>query len=416
MRLPMVVVLILASAGSVAAAEFVSDLDRCLAGKNLPRAVRFVAPGGRTIYGRVEEVESGIPTSIVPLLSTETPLAEVVRRVGKVDPSIDLPPLKLSAKKSAARICSPAPIPQSAIDSEERVIVAAGLNYAAHAEEAGGGDIFLFPKPVEPTRPYGPVVRHADVTLLDYEVELAFVLLEDVDLRALPTRKEFLARSAFFVTNEISDREPIIREAALSGPGTGFVKGKGRAGFLPSGPWMVRGTELFAALEACGADGLGLRLEVDEGDGFRIRQQASTAAMILDPMDLLAALAAELESAGLRTSMPVLREGEQYFYPMAVGEEAPRLPAGSVILTGTPEGVAVATPDPIALTLRGILRLQSPFAQFLAEEKARAEAAEPGGYLAPGDRVRASIDGLGSQVVEIVDAKATRGPDLCTTQ
>jgi 2-keto-4-pentenoate hydratase/2-oxohepta-3-ene-1,7-dioic acid hydratase in catechol pathway len=264
----------------------------------------------------------------------------------------------------------------------------------------------VFPKPVEPTAPYGAVSAPAGVTLLDYEVELAFVLLADVTLTALPTWETLLDQSAFFVTNDITDREAIIRNAALTGPGTGFVEAKGQPGFMPAGPWLVRGRELFAAAAACGGRGLPIRLEVDSGEGFELRQDANTELLLLDPIALLARVAEQVRTTGLRSEMPVVRGGETRHYPLAVDEAAPRLPAGSVVLTGTPEGVALATPDPLGLVARGALRLRGPFEQFRQEELARAAAREPGGYLAPGDRVRARIAGLGTQLFKIAESGA----------
>src|SRR5258706_5710677 len=105
--------------------------------------------------------------------------------------------------------------------------------------------------------------------------------------------------------------------------------------------------------------------------------------------------------------MKVVRNGEERHYPLAVDDAAPRLPAGSVVLTGTPEGVALATPDRLGLVARGALHLRGPFEQFRQEEKARAAARVPGGYLAPGDRMRARIAGLGTQVVQIAEPGAS---------
>jgi hypothetical protein len=135
--------------------------------------------------------------------------------------------------------------------------------------------------------------------------------------------------------------------------------------------------------------------------------------MIQDPLALLAKIADEVEEMGLYTAMPFLRDGKPRHYPLAVGADAPRLPAGSVILTGTPDGVALQPPGLLALIFRGILRLQNPRDQFIADEKARV--ADPGGYLEPGDRVRASIDGLGAQIVDIVDAGEAFAPDPCAS-
>lgn len=386
-----------------------SELDRCLSQQALPRVARVVGPDGRVHFARVLEDVGGVPHRVAPLAADGTPLAEVLERAAAASPagSADagsgwpIPPAE-----AATRICAPFALAQSAIDAEQVVVVAAGLNYRAHAEEAGGGEVFLFPKPSAPTPPYAPLRRPAEVRLLDYEVELGFVLLADLALEPTPSREALLAQSAFFVSNEVTDREPIIRHAALDGPGTGFVEAKGQPGFLPAGPWLVRGRELFAALDACGADGLGLRLAVDAGAGFETRQDSTTALMLVDLTGLLERLADEVRRHGLRTAMPFERDGETRFHPIAVDETAPRLPAGSVVLTGTPAGVALGTPDPLGLVLRGAVRLRGPFEQFRREQLARAEAREPGGYLAPGDRVRASIDGLGTQQLTVTGPEA----------
>ncbi len=389
------------------------DLERCLEGQGLVRVARVVGPDGRPFQARVVSHEDGVPSAFAPIPGGRSDLADVFERAAAAP---DAAPLwRIAASERAGRICAPFRLPQAAIDAERRVVVAAGLNYAAHAEEAGGGDVFVFPKPVEPGAPFGALAAPAGVTLLDYEVELAFVLLADVDLRALPTRDELLARSAFFVANDVTDREPIIRNATLSGPGTGFVEAKGQPGFLPAGPWLVRGRELFAALAACGAEGLGLRLEVDEGEGFQTRQEATTAAMILDPLAFLERIAEEVTGRGPRSAMPVRRAGDVRHYPLAVegADGSLRLPAGSVVLTGTPEGVALQAPAPLGVLARGLLRLRGPFEQFRQEELARAAAGAPGGYLAPGDRMRASIDGLGTQIIRIGEPGAPLAHDPC---
>ncbi len=405
--------LVAVSVSAPGGAEPPAQIERCLDQRGLPRVARVLAPDGRRVYARVVAEAGGIPTALVPLAEDGFHLAAVFERAGRAGPQGEATVWEISDDELESRVCAPVHLPQAEIDAEERVVVAAGLNYAAHAEEAGGGDVFLFPKPVAPTAPYGQVVAPDGVTLLDYEVELGFVLLADVDLRALPSRDEFLGKAAFFVANDVSDREPIIRHKALRGPGTGFVEAKGQPGFLPLGPWMVRGTELFAALAACGADGLGIRLAVDEGDGFRVRQDASTASMILDPLEFLGKIAEEIRRGGLRTPMPVLRDGRARHYPLAVDAQAPRLPAGSLVLTGTPDGVALQAPVPLALLARGLLRLRSPFEQFRLEELERAASGGPGGYLEAGDRMRASIDGLGAQIVGVLAPGAARHPDPC---
>lgn len=378
------------------------DLDACLAASDLLRVARVVDPQGRIVYARVVEQRDGHATRVATLAGPDTPLAELFAAPD--------PPAGEAFDVSDDRICAVVDLPESDLDGETRVIVATGLNYAAHADEAGGGDVFLFPKPAAPTPPYARVVPPAGVTLLDYEVELAFVLLEEIDPLDPPSREALLAKSAFFLSNDVSDREPIIRKLDFSGPSSGFPEAKGQPGFFPAGPWMVRGSDLFAAVRACGGEGLGLRLSVN--DEALPRQDSSTTRMILQPEALVARIGTWVSEHGRRSSMPFSRGGAERFYPLAVGEAAPRLTAGSIVQTGTPDGVALKAPGPVGVTLRGLIRLRGPFTQFLVEEQARF--AEGGsGYLVPGDVVRAAIDGLGSQVFEIGEAGGRAPTGAC---
>jgi 2-keto-4-pentenoate hydratase/2-oxohepta-3-ene-1,7-dioic acid hydratase in catechol pathway len=404
MRLILVGVLILGWALSAEA----SELDDCLAGHDLLRVARVLDPRGEVVYARVVEQRDGHVTRAVTIADAATPLADVFSTATATTDRGE----RADFPVSDDRVCAVVDLSEDELDAETRVIVSTGLNYAAHAEEAGGGDVFLFPKPAAPTSPYARVHAPAGVTLLDYEVELAFVLFDDVDPFDPPSRESLLARSAFFLSNDVSDREAIIRDAALMGGSTGFSEGKGQPGFFPAGPWMVRGTELFEAVDACGGQGLGLRLHVD--DEVEARQEASTAQMIIQPDALIAYVGTWVEEHGRRSSMHFDRtSGTTRFYPLAVGEDAPILTAGSIVQTGTPEGVALNAPSPLGVTFRGMLRLRGPFTQFLVEEKARVAA---GGtrYLAPGQVVRARIDGLGEQVFEIGEGGGHAPPDACS--
>jgi 2-keto-4-pentenoate hydratase/2-oxohepta-3-ene-1,7-dioic acid hydratase in catechol pathway len=403
-----VAALLLAAPRSPAGA---SDLARCIEEQPLPRVARVAVAAGEVRWAHVLEAAGGMPTRVA-LLSADADLARAVASARQALPRDGEVVVDLAPDQAASKICAPVALRQAELDAEQRVIVAAGLNYAGHAEEAGGGDVFVFPKPAEPTPPYGIVSAPPAVVLLDYEVELGIVLLADVGLDAVPTWEELLERSAFFVANDVTDREPIIRHAAITGPGTGFVEAKGQPGFLPAGPWLVPGRELFAAVAACGGRGLPIRLEVNAGDGFEVRQDANTEQLLLDPVALLARLAEQVRASGVRSEMPVVRHGETRHYPLAIDPAAPRLPAGSLLLTGTPAGVALGTPRPLSLLARGALSLRGPFEQFRQDELARAAAREPGGYLAPGDRVRARIAGLGTQIIRIAEPGAPV-PDPC---
>lgn len=406
-------VLVLAAAAFVSPAS-ASELDRCLAEQGLPRVARALGPDGQPAWTLVVADAEGEPRALAPLAPIDTPLASVFDlAAGRAGVAGEV--WELSPEESHARTCPPVGVSQASLDGERAVIVAAGLNYAAHAEEAGGGDVMLFPKPASPTSPYGVVAPPAGVTLLDWEVELGLVLLGDIALDALPDVATLRAKAAYFVTNDVSDREPIIREVSLSGPGTGFVKAKGQPGFLPMGPWMVRGSELFAAASACGAPGLGLRLDVDEGRGPSRRQEATTDRMILPPRELLARLAGQVARDGPRTPMTRIVGDEERHDLLALPSEGGghRLPAGTILVTGTPEGVALRRPSIPGLVLRGLLRLRGPIEQARVEEVARAARGEPGGYLQAGDVVQGAIDGLGTQRFQILPAGSPQPGDPC---
>jgi 2-keto-4-pentenoate hydratase/2-oxohepta-3-ene-1,7-dioic acid hydratase in catechol pathway len=192
---------------------------------------------------------------------------------------------------------------------------------------------------------------------------------------------------------------------------TGFSEGKGQPGFMPAGPWIIRGSELIDGIESCGANGLGLQPWVD--DEVEPRQDATTERMILLPHELVARIGTWIEEHGRLSTMTYSRPGESVRnYPLAVPEDAPRLPAGSIIQTGTPEGVVLNAPSPLSVTLRGMLRLRSPFSQFLVEEKARV--AEGGTrYLAPGSVVTARIDGPAAQRFPVGAAGGHSKPHAC---
>lgn len=386
-------------------AAHIETPGQCLEARDLTRVARVVDPNGRVVFARVTEARAGHVVRAAAIAPDGTPLRDVFAAADRVDPRNDF-------AVDDARVCAVVDLSEADLDAERKVLLSTGLNFAAHAEEAGGGDVFLFPKPAAPTPPYAAVHPPAGVSLLDYEVELAYVLLEDVDPFSPPSRAAFLEHAAFFLTNDLSDREPIVLQKAIVGPGTGFVTGKGQPGFMPAGPWMVLGRDLFAALEACGGEGLGLELFVD--DEIAPRQRATTARMILQPDALIGRIGEWIETHGRRTDMPFERPGdaEPRFYPFAVPKAQPGLPAGSVVQTGTPEGVALQLESIGGLVLRGLLGLRSPFEQLVFEEKQRV--ADGGSrYLTPGSVVRARIDGLGEQRFEIRRAGSPETRHAC---
>ena len=196
------------------------------------------------------------------------------------------------------------------------------MNYAAHAAESGAAapkDPILFFKP--PNTVVGPddaVSLPRGSAKTDWEVELGVVLQKRASYLQSPD--ESLAHVAgFVVVNDLSERE-----FQLEVSGGQWSKGKSAPGFSPTGPWLVTPDELDHR-------SLGLRSWVN-GEA---RQSSTTADMIFDVEFLLFHLSQFMA-----------------------------LEPGDLVLTGTPEGVALSGRFP---------------------------------YLAAGDVVELEIDGLGRQ-------------------
>ena len=94
---------------------------------------------------------------------------------------------------------------------------------------------------------------------------------------------------------------------------------------------------------------------------------------------------AQIDNEGVHRGVVVVRNGREI------------LPAGSIILTGAPEGTAIEAPsiwDRARLLARANLslnRARQQFAQHCLSQR------KPMGYLSPGDVVETSIDHLGRQ-------------------
>lgn len=175
-----------------------------------------------------------------------------------------------------------------------------GLNYAAHAREGGSEppkEIIVFLKPSNTV--VGP---NDDVSLpprtetVDWEAELAVVI--GTQAWQLPDAEAGRAAIAgYTVANDLSERTWQLHRS-----GGQWSKGKGAPGFCPLGPWLVTADSVDAA---------DLRIySTVNGDP---RQDSRTSDMIFDPGRIVADLS-----------------------------EHTVLEPGDVILTGTPEGVAVS--------------------------------------------------------------------------
>jgi 2,4-diketo-3-deoxy-L-fuconate hydrolase len=202
------------------------------------------------------------------------------------------------------------------------VVACIGMNYAAHAAESGSAPpelpiLFLKP-PNTVTGPDGAVTLPRNSTKTDWEVELGVVIGRGASY--LDSPNESMHHVAGFVTaNDLS--EPNFQMALSGGQ---WSKGKASPGFTPTGPWLVTPDEV---------DHRALRLR--SWVNGEARQHSTTADMIFDVEYLVWHLSQFMA-----------------------------LEPGDLILTGTPEGVALSGRFP---------------------------------YLAEGDVLELEIEGLGRQ-------------------
>lgn len=206
-------------------------------------------------------------------------------------------------------------------------VICIGMNYAAHAAESGSEaptiPILFLKTPNTVVGPNDSVTIPRGSSKTDWEVELGVVI--GARTAYLDSPEEADAHIAGYVlANDISERD---FQMAVSGGQ--WSKGKIAAGFNPTGPWLVPASEIDST-------NLNLRSFVN-GEP---RQDSNTSDMIFD----------------VRT---IVHHLSQYV----------TLEPGDLILTGTPQGVALSGKYP---------------------------------YIAPGDVVEVEIDGLGHQRQEFV--------------
>lgn len=201
-------------------------------------------------------------------------------------------------------------------------VIAIGMNYAAHAAESGASPperpIMFLKTPNTIGAPNDPVRIPPHSRTTDWEVELALVIgRRAYELSDDDDPLDFVA--GFTVANDLSERTFQLEES-----GGQWSLGKCLPGYTPLGPWLVTPDEV---------DHRALRLRSFVND--EPRQDSSTADLIFDVPTIIRHLSRYLA-----------------------------LEPGDVVLTGTPEGVALSGRFP---------------------------------YLVPGDVVRIEIDGLGRQ-------------------
>ena len=376
-----------------------------------PRLVRFLSDEGLPHFGLVLESHRGVPRKLLDLTTRHglgPGLLELVslggfevaqQEIEEHDPErADPHHVRLEREELAHRLLPPVDIDYPQIEPGERLVIGFGLTYRTHQEETGTLRPIVFPKPAAPTGAYAPVISGAEALggrteLLDYELELGCVALVEIDLDRLD-EIDPAVHFAYLMVNDVSARGPILRDRR-----SGYALAKGRPTFLPTGPWLVPG-EHFTRDDPTLRRMVLTVIEVDrdetEGEGERhtLRQNARLEDLTLGVRELL-----ELVSRQRTLTMPGV-EGRRW--PISVVRGGRRvLPAGSLLLTGTPGGTAIRSPelaDKLGLVLRSLRYLRWPSESYHRHlESYHREF----GFLSSGDRVSAWITGLGSQEWEV---------------
>lgn len=241
--------------------------------------------------------------------------ADGIARIGRALDAGELAPTDVAG----ARVGSPVARPGA--------VVCIGMNYAAHAAESGAPPptlpVVFLKTPNSVGGPHDPVRLPPRSERTDWEVELAVVIGQRA-YELGSTQEAMDCVAGYLVANDLSERTWQLEES-----GGQWSKGKCAPGFTPLGPWLIPAQEVDPGA-------LRLRSWVN-GEP---RQDSSTADLIF-PVSY------------------VVHHLSQYL----------ALEPGDVVLTGTPEGVALSGRFP---------------------------------YLRPGDVVEVEIEGLGRQRQEMV--------------
>lgn len=260
--------------------------------------------------------------------------------------------------------------------------VATGTNFAAHAEEAGSGSVFQFPK-FGAASPAQTTVRGDPDVLLDYEVELC--LRFD---RPVTNLADFdAAAKGLFLCGDFTDRATLVRMADPDNldSGRGFSDAKSRDDFFPAGALLVipRDLAAFVAQE-----------RFTTAVNGEPRQDARGGEMILDFRDLTAKALADMTQPRFR-----YRGSDHRLAP------AGHLTPGTVLMSGTPEGVIFTGPtradyiEGLVSWVFGGGRLSVVDAvkkRFIANELASRH------FLQPGDRVDYASTSLGTIRIDVL--------------
>ena len=217
-----------------------------------------------------------------------------------------------------------------------RAIICVGLNYRRHAAETGAAipefPVVFFKNPGSLQNPNDPVEipRHLASTQVDFECELAVVIGKAAKNVSAGQALDYVL--GYTIANDVS-----ARDWQKQWGGSQWCRGKSFDTFCPLGPAIV------TPQDVANPNHLAIKTTVNG----RVMQNSNTQDMIFSVEKIIEFL------SGSTTLLP-----------------------GTVILTGTPEGVGMARHPPV--------------------------------WLAAGDRMVASIEGLGELANPVVEEAAGR--------
>jgi 2-keto-4-pentenoate hydratase/2-oxohepta-3-ene-1,7-dioic acid hydratase in catechol pathway len=192
---------------------------------------------------------------------------------------------------------------------EPKTIYAIGLNYRKHAEETGAKipehPIVFLKSPTALQAPGGPIVlpRHLRSDEVDYEVELGVVI--GYECKNVPRAEALNYVLGYTIGNDVS-----ARDWQKQWGGSQWCRGKTFDTFCPLGPALVTPSAIK------NPNDLAIRTRVNG----QVRQESNTRDMIFHVAEIIEFL------SGSTTLEP-----------------------GTLILTGTPEGVGMGHKPPLYL-------------------------------------------------------------------
>lgn len=261
--------------------------------------------------------------------------------------------------------------------------IGTGTNYLEHQQEATIEEPYLFPKVGALTDSNEPL-RAGETGLLDYEVELGLVALDDIT--AETGTPEYMG---LVLSNDWTDRELLVSQIEVDNltGGAGFTNAKSQPGFLSTGDLFVIPADWQSYYK---------ELELDLFVNGDLRQRAHPVDMVWDaPTVIDKAL-----TIGDRTWNS---DGEQ----IPLTREAGVIARGTLIQSGTPEGVVYRAPDTRQRFLgfmewAGSLGTNAESVVASALDVYVRDAHEAGVYLQPGDEIVTRAEGLGQIFTTIV--------------